>query len=336
MVECSGEALRGGKQRVTGRLLRVGDRLDKLSDSARIVIWDGLGELGAEMVSAAVGIVILGAPKDGIFTDTDGYGLPVIRITEDAYKLTEELLDEIAILDCVRQRLYVDPDIEVINSYVGELAALPAKRLPWIRTDGDKVSGSCDGIMVDVADDEDGAYELLCEMADKNTGERIIALMGSDGDPLSGIRGVLRAAVWGRISVLFRVNLASEAEKLLSMTHTAFCSLEKEGREFNGFIPKGIMIQTPIMLASAPSRFADFFVFDCNALIKGYTSTENSGIAEVLSLVIDYASKMDKGKYSIYARGEVAAASADFFDRKGQLTEIYTDKATAEKLYKWI
>ena len=334
MIECSGKVLSGVGERVTGRLRRVAEMRADRSREAKILLWDGASDISEALNDTAVGVVVMGAEC----RLAGGCGLPIFRLADDMCDTELLLADKIAILDCQRQKLCVDPDIDVIKRYFGRLAALPESKIPWICTDSYDIAGGCDGVLVRVRGDEEEVYDLLCNIADRNTGARIVAQTAFDGDVVRRIRGVLRAAVWGRISLICQVNTPDEAQQFFSLTHTAFCALESEGREFNGFIPKGIRVDTPITLLSAPNRYSDIFVLDCNSLLKRFTASENTDNAsrQVLSYISEFIRQVGDAKVSLCVHGDVAPYTLEHFKGEGQLNEVYTDMRTAKSLERWL
>ena len=332
MIERSGKVIFGEGARVTGRLWRADREQKDNSDVAKILVWDGISKLRMPPDETAVGIVMLreaeGVPREA------SEEIPTLCLY-DCEEAAEELLsDKIAILDCQRGRLCVDPDVDVIRGYFEGISVGAAKKLLWICTDGTVTVDGSDGVRIKVVGDEDEAYELLCDVADKNTGARIIAEIEYGEGALECIKGIYRAAVWGRISLLCRVRTPEEAENFFSLTHSAFCTLEKQGREFNGFISKGLAVYTPIMLLTEPSRFADFFVIDCNSLLErfgaGYTS--RSSVSVVFDCILNYIERREDIKISLECYGETARRAAEYFGSAQRLTEIYSDKDTWREL----
>lgn len=330
MVECFGKVLVGGNERITGRLWRVGDASRERTDSARILIWDGISDVSGALGDSVVGIVIS--------EENSAAALPVgvpIFVISDVSAIPS---DRIAVLDCERQRLCVDPDVDVIKCCIGCLLPRPQAGLSWICTDSQMVTDGCDGVAVTLSGGEERAYELLCDVADRNPGARIVAETEFDGGVMERIRGVMRAAVWGRVSLLCRTGTPERAEEFLGMTHTAFCALEGEGREFNGFIPKGVLVDTPLLLLSPPSRLADFFVIDAPALIYRFTgSREITPSAHgVLSYVGQFSDKLEDGQGALKICERTVKCCLEFLEKNGGIREIYTDRATARALNKWL
>ena len=327
MIERSGKVIFGAGARVTGRLWRADGAQRAASDMAKILVWDGMSSICPPSDGTAVGVVVTAGAEcvpDGSFGE-----LPVLCLYEDAQTAQELLLDKIAILDCQRGRLCVDPDIDVIKSYFEKVSLNEEDKTPWICTDSTSAAG-CDGVMVRVGGGEDDVYEALCDVADKNTGARIIAQTEYGDGMTDRIRGIYRAAVWGRISMLCRARTPKEAEDFFSLTHSAFCALEKQAREFNGFIPRGILIDTPIMILSVPNRFADFFVVDCNSLTERFCAADASSeiSRSVFAYVSEYINRSSDAQTSLLCHGETASCAVQYFKAARQLSEIYTDRKT--------
>jgi len=125
---------------------------------------------------------------------------------------------------------------------------------------------------------EDETYERFCEAADAYIGAPIHATAHlapssrKDREQLfkTRIRAIYRASVWGQFSLLCS-GIVSPYElcTCLDALNDAFCELESESREFNGFIRKGICIDTPMLLYSFPSRSKfDFLCFDFYKLLE--------------------------------------------------------------------
>lgn len=76
--------------------------------------------------------------------------------------------------------------------------------------------------------------------------------------------GIFRASVYGRISVMIRgcVTLP-DLFRVRREIVRAFCDLERDGREFNGYIARGVLIESPILLFSSQTvEGMDFVCLD--------------------------------------------------------------------------
>ena len=111
---------------------------------------------------------------------------------------------------------------------------------------------------------EEECYEALCAIAERALDRSINVIVRSKEE----IKAAYRAAVYGEISLLFGNILTEEdAEEAKQRANLAFRELLEEKHEFNGFIPKGILIDTPLALLTAlPADGIDFFCYDLEKL----------------------------------------------------------------------
>lgn len=331
MIECFGRIFGGAGERVVGRICVLGGQSSEVRHTARILFFDGEVDTRYIVDGDTVGII---AVNDGCAERLQRVGCPVpIFVIGEQYKeLLPYIYHRIAILDCPAGRLYVDPAIEVIKRYFGSLAALPSKKIPWLGIN--EMAKGSEGVVVCVKGDEESVYDRLCELADRFAGVRIVARIRSRDRLLEQVRGVLRAAVWGRISLAYDARTPTLADRYMEISHTAYRTLEKEGREFNGFIPKGLWISTPVLLLSPPNRYADFFVLDAKALIDGFLGGEedDAAVRIVTEHMADFASRTRERRVSLCVEGKYGIACSEYLCSRNAVNEIYTDPQTANKI----
>ena len=79
------------------------------------------------------------------------------------------------------------------------------------------------------------------------------------------------AGVYGELEIaLGGIANANDAELATQELHAIFCSLEEGVREANGYLLRGFMIDSPMLLASAHSLWrSDFLCIDFDALTQG-------------------------------------------------------------------
>ena len=124
----------------------------------------------------------------------------------------------------------------------------------------DAFDGLIAGCRLDDSLSEEKAYEYFCSFADKHIGTPITAIASLGGRSAeskllfrSRIRAIYRASVWGQFSLLCSGAISSsDVSEVVESLKDVFCELESEGREFNGFIKKGILIDTPLLLYRFP------------------------------------------------------------------------------------
>ena len=108
-------------------------------------------------------------------------------------------------------------------------------------------------------ENEDALFERLRSIAECHPDHKMAFLVRSENE----IKAAYRAAVYGEISILFgNIFTDEEAERARDQAGRAFRALLEENREFNGFIPKGILIDTPFtILSEIPTQGFDFVCY---------------------------------------------------------------------------
>ncbi len=111
---------------------------------------------------------------------------------------------------------------------------------------------------------EEECCEKLRSIAEQDAEQNIYAIVRKREE----IKAVYRAAVYGEISLLLgNVFNKENAETAKVAANLAFRELLEENHEFNGFIRKGIFIDTPLALLShIPTEGFDFFCYDAEKL----------------------------------------------------------------------
>lgn len=283
MIEYSGKRLTTARDAVTGKLLTAKSLYSKKSDGAAILIWDGNCELSIDLLDSSVGIVL---PE---FLDPDKKRfaahlaefchLPAICLSSTPLFGENASHYDIAILAPIQGKLFVNPDIETVSSYLCSQPHGASKRLSVLTTDSNTWD-PCDGVVIgknlERFNDEESAYEYLCEIADKNTGVKLVTEIpfGESYDVFSArVSALYRAGVWGRFSLLCtEIKTPQRAIECISVIQSVFCQLDSTRREFNGFMPKGISVDTPLLLLDPPkSRSLDFLCFDIPSLCKSFS-----------------------------------------------------------------
>ena len=233
--------------------------------------------------------------------------LPALLLDSEDKRIGETH-NEIAILDTEKQKLYVNPDLETIGGYFGtESRQSPHTIELFLETKNSdfprKLPEGCDGLVIGEAlgngASEQECYEYFCDVADTHTGAEIVAkadlALGSDTF-LARVRAIYRASVWGRFFLLCTsVSTPEREHECISALHRAFCMLDDERREFNGFIPKGILIDTPMMLFSRHKpRLIDFFVLDIERIRHLMTASTDKalGARQTASYALNFANTL--------------------------------------------
>ena len=185
-----------------------------------------------------------------------------------------------ALLDPEKELLTVSPDMETLSSYFqkrGEDAALApmANRSLQILLPASSISSisapHCPSgyfYTLSEAQSEEACFDAICDFADcaRSTPLTVrCSVRAKSREQITAmLRGIYRAAVYTRLSLLLEgVDHAKDATDLLNLCHRVFCELSEEAREFNGYFPKGIFIDTPLLaLEGALPHGLDFLCFD--------------------------------------------------------------------------
>ena len=136
-------------------------------------------------------------------------------------------------------------------------------------------------------------YETLRALTEEAPEKSIAALVVTNDPDVREemIKSVFRASVYGEISLLFgNVFTKEDAAGIKEDAKRAFCSLLEEEREFNGFIPKGPLIDTPLaLLSNGTMQGWDFFCLDearvCD-LLCGSAALRSEPLARALETLI--------------------------------------------------
>lgn len=281
MIECSGRSLfvSGGAEAGKLCFVRSGD---DASCGARILIISGGEQLRSEDMRGVVGLVFLCESTDasqGVCEEIAHFlRLPAIALSEHQAKPLQS--GRIAIIDSAKHKLYIDPDIETVKEYfkaehsskkTGVRFCLHADPNLLFQNIPDIYDGIVLGIPSSAFSNEQMIYEHFCDAADKFTGMRIVSVISFDSNEnafMSAVRGLYRASVWGRFSLLFtNIRSPEDASKCARLIRDAICQLIKEGRETNAAILKGAVIDTPLMLIENDiGRYFDFLCADFQRL----------------------------------------------------------------------
>ena len=97
---------------------------------------------------------------------------------------------------------------------------------------------------------------------------------GEEREFCERIESAFKAALYGSFAIsLSGFDCESELAYAMRLLHKTYCMLEAEGREFNGYLPRGVMISSPLWLMSAsPVTNPDFLILDLDSLLPSLFS----------------------------------------------------------------
>ena len=194
----------------------------------------------------------------------------------------------------------------------------------------------CD-IPIPMGDDgeyEESLYELYRDIAESAPGLGITVSVDTDRRLAARLRALMRASVYGRFSLLFRGILSpNELQDSLREYSKAFCELEADGREFNGYISRGICVDTPSLLLRIPAcDCIDFCAFDIDRLFRlmtgGADTLDGDTVRSTAKYIYEFKRSAPRLKYSAIL-GE-QTANAVFFNEllNMGITRFYIQGAT--------
>lgn len=346
MTEYSGEGLCSTTKAATGRLCRDSGAAEL---GAHILLVGESSVLGDDLILALSGLVFEGEVRGESALRAQKlaelYRIPTLRLSLRA-EISADSDGKVAILDPERGKLYVDPSIEIINAYFESSAPRP-ERPPQVLLLGDRpeapLGGEFCGVVIGKEKlaglGENAMYEYLCDVSDRHTGIRIAVELEFD-DPQSfaeRVRAVYRAGVWGRFSLICSgVSAPERTRECVGLLHAAFCELEAEGREFNGFIPKGMAIDTPLLLLGEPMhRMIDFFVLDYFCLAKKFA--DRCGVYDTLTeLAVAFIEKCGDARVALSSAQPLPESVFLALCRGGGVRELYLSENAAKQMKAWI
>ena len=103
--------------------------------------------------------------------------------------------------------------------------------------------------------------------------------------------------------------------------------LDTEKREFNGFIPKGITVETPIMLLERPiHRLLDLFCLDLAALSVRFSGFEDTTVTELEKYVLAFIKNARDARISVSVSSEASLKLLGELCHKADIHEVYTTR----------
>ena len=187
------------------------------------------------------------------------------------------------------------------------------------------------------ADAEEDTFVFLQALAEGFPASRIIAAIewqARDAEleqiAKGKLRGILRAAVYGRFSLLVEgINTRNDYALFCKIFSETFCELEEEKREFNGYIEKGIAISTPLGALSAAKEQTDFLcvkIDELSALMRGSGFAQGAKIDgdETAELSQAISKLLSEAKAPVFCIAQTASPLISHPPQLCNLHEIWT------------
>lgn len=257
-------------------------------------------------------------------------GVPCI-VMEQESAIGRECKNKVALIDTDRGILALEPSLDTLNFYSSEKGRGDAYDL-----------GCAIGYALREKDEslrrlEYEHYLVPCEALCKGEGlfENAIALWEqgcpelmtvdmrapseSEGEArifADRIEELFRASLYGSFALaLSDFSCEEQISRALKILHKEFCLLEAEGREFNGYIPRGLVLSAPLWLMRAsPVTNPDFIILDIDRLLPAIFCL---GAEEIIKkekvLQKELFSLLERYFINFMPRCELAVKSEAFF-----------------------
>ena len=276
-------------------------------------------------------------------------GVPCIVVRGEA-QINKSCKNKIALLDSERGILTLEPSIETLNFYSGE----KAKRAPYrlncpvgyaLNSLGEGIQRlefehffvSSDALCEDagffenaVALWEAGCPELLVvDMRVPDEGEGNIRLFSEK------IEELFCASLYGSFALaLSEFSCEDELSFAIKLLHKAFCLLEAEGREFNGYIPRGLVFSSSLwLMRPSPVTNPDFIIFDLDLLLPALFSLDAEQIIKKEKLLKkELFFVIERYLTSFAPRCQIYVKTKDFFGSR-LLSEL-TERANVKLVFR--
>lgn len=233
--------------------------------------------LPATLPSHTVGVVLLSSDRQ---IPVPALDVPIFVLPD----LPRRYDGKIALLEVDPPALTVCPDLSSISRYTERLktaserirsAEIPNYVLPrFSSTEEPKAHDTC-GYLLDWKAPTDSPEQIRKQLSSQVSARApasVTLVTEADESCYPLVIGAYLSGVLGRLSLLFRnIFCPSDWQKALQMCHRCYCELCESGREFNGYLPRGILLDTPLALHSeTPFVGMDFVCVDYGSLCRHY------------------------------------------------------------------
>lgn len=212
-------------------------------------------------------------------------------ILNDIRTLDRAHSGKLALVDTKNGLLIIDPQLDTLNSYpqsakLSELNETPLSPYLLKEKNGKGLLLNAEG-----AQKHGELFDLLTELAESPhappvTVELKLPKNGQERETFSeSVEAIFRAAIYGSFSLLLSsYSSSADISAALGCMHEVFCSLEESGREFNGYIKKGLIIDSPLwLMRQSPMKKPDIICLDLEQLLPRLFGDSLNGLADLRS-----------------------------------------------------
>ena len=280
----SGLIARGGSEAILGRVRFF----DESYTEGSILCVRGEESVDREtlLLCPPIAVIVFCQDSSPRLSEICSLGVPCIVLNDEEADY-RPIKSKIALIDTERGILIVDPSIETLEFYS---SAQKRKNAPFLDCTVGKILTANTPKCSDSAE----AYLISASRLAKNdTFEAAVALWeslcpellvldisiptcadGAERRFAEQVEDIFRAALYGSLAIsLSGFNCESDLSVAMRLLHKSFCMLEAEGREFNGYLPRGITISSPLwLMRPSPVTNPDFIIFDLDILLPSLFS----------------------------------------------------------------
>ena len=255
----------------------------------------------------------------GICLSVCGTGPEELKPVLNIPYLPSHCIGKIALIDPAAETLFVSPDLDTVARYTStrehKIPPISPSPLyssvygrvgayPYLKSgDYDIEAAKCILKLPHTSGDdpEEHLFEKYRDAAEAAPQRATTILSYSKVLRKEEIRAAMRSSIYGNVSLLFgEIRCECELTETLEMLCHVFCELELEGREFNGYLPRGLLIDTPYMLLIAKKlRGLDLIVYDLPSLIKLTIGSNDTPPTEAVSFLCETVCDTAKSRKDI-------------------------------------
>lgn len=219
-------------------------------------------------------------------------GVPCIVLNEEDAEC-EICKNKIALIDTERGILTLDPSIDTLEFYssaqknktersfgcpVGEILKKSTSERA-VYAESYLISASC----LNKNDTFEEAVTLWERLCPELLVFDISVPKDTDGAQRSfaeQTEELFRAALYGSFAIsLSGFDCEAELSVAMRLLHKSFCMLEAEGREFNGYLPRGLTLSSPLwLMRPCPVTNPDFLILDLDTLLPSLFALSSNEI----------------------------------------------------------
>ena len=278
---------------VFGRLYMGSDAISpSVPDGSVLCIFESCFAIQSILLSSPCAVITSSAAVSSVLLDFLTSSRIPYLILNDLRSIDRAHQGKLALVDTKNGILIIDPQLDTLNLYpqsakIPELNEMPSPLYLLKERNGEGLL-----LNADVAQSQGELFDLLTELAESPHALPLSVELKVPKTELERerfiecIEAIFRAAIYGSFSLLLSdFTCTSDVSSALACMHEVFCLLEDEGREFNGYIKKGLVIDSPLwLMRPSPMKKPDILCFDLDRLLSQLIGTPLEEISDLHSV----------------------------------------------------